>query len=162
MKRSLYASLIAVSCAAMANILPAQGVTTGSLQGRVTAKESGAPMTGVRVRALHMPSGTAYQGLTRLDGRFGIPGMRVGGPYTITATTIGYAPIEERNVTIQLGVATEVTFQIVPAAVQLAAVSVTAQSGGVLTASRTGAATVCRRGSGYSKMGSLATKNLAN
>ena len=145
MKRLLYASLIAVSCAAMANILPAQGVTTGSLQGRVTAKESGAPMTGVRVRALHMPSGTAYQGLTRLDGRFGIPGMRVGGPYTITATTIGYAPIEERNVTIQLGVATEVTFQIVPAAVQLAAVSVTAQSGGVLTASRTGAATTVSR-----------------
>ena len=145
MKRILSVSLLAVSLAAAASMLPAQGVTTGSLSGRVTQKQSGAAMTGVRVRAVHLPSGTAYQALTRPDGRFSIPGMRVGGPYNVTATTIGYAPQTEQNVTIQLGVAADVTFQIVPAAVQLAAVSVTAQSGGVLTASRTGAATTVSR-----------------
>ncbi len=145
MKKFFVASLVAVSLAAAATVLPAQGVTTGSLTGRVTAQASKEGVAGARVRALHLPSGTAYQALTRTDGRYTIPGMRVGGPYTITATTIGFAPRTETNVVIQLGVATEVSFVIVPAAVQLAAVSVTAQSGGVLSASRTGAATTIGR-----------------
>lgn len=145
MKKFFVASLLAVSFAAAASILPAQGVTTGSLTGRVTAQQSGEGLPGVRVRALHLPSGTAYQALSRADGRYSIPGMRVGGPYTITATTIGFAPKTQPNVAIQLGVATEVNFVIAPAAVQLAAVSVTAQSGGVLSASRTGAATTVSR-----------------
>ena len=38
MKRILYVSLFAVSLAAAASMLPAQGVTTGSLSGRVTQK----------------------------------------------------------------------------------------------------------------------------
>ena len=144
MKRFFVASLVAVAIAAAASILPAQ-VTTGSLTGRVTQKQSGAAMVGARVRAVHQPSGTAYQALTRSDGRFTIPGMRVGGPYTVTATTIGFAPHNQPNVMIQLGVTQEVTFEIVPAAVQLAAVSVTAQSAGVLSQARSGAATTVSR-----------------
>ena len=140
MKKIFVASLIAVSFAATATILPAQGVTTGSLTGRVTAQTSNEGVAGARVRALHLPSGTAYQALTRTDGRYTIPGMRVGGPYTVTSTTIGFAPRTQTNIAIQLGVTTEVNFVIAPAAVQLAAVSVTAQSGGVLSSSRTGAA----------------------
>ena len=145
MKKFFVGSLLAVSCAAAASILPAQGVTTGSLTGRVTAQQSGEGLPSVRVRALHLPSGTGYQAATRADGRYTIPGMRVGGPYTITATTIGFAPKTATNVSIQLGVTTEANFVISPAAVQLAAVSVTAQSGGVLSSSRTGAATTVSR-----------------
>jgi outer membrane receptor protein involved in Fe transport len=145
MQKFFVHSLVAVSLAAAASILPAQGVTTGSLTGRVTAQQSGEGLPSVRVRALHLPSGTAYQALSRADGRYTIPGMRVGGPYTVTATTIGFAPKTAPNVAIQLGVATELNFVIAPAAVQLAAVSVTAQSGGVLSSSRTGAATTVSR-----------------
>ena len=145
MKRLFVASLVAVGLAASAAILPAQGVTTGSLSGRVTTAQGAAAVAGARVRALHVPSGTAYQALTRADGRYSIPGMRVGGPYTITATTIGYAPQTRTGINIQLGVTAEENFAIAPVAVQLAAVSVTAQSGGVLSASRTGAATTVSR-----------------
>jgi Carboxypeptidase regulatory-like domain len=144
MKRIWFAALLAVGLTATATVSHAQ-VTTGSLTGRVSAKASATPLQGARVRALHVPSGTAYQAISRADGRFNIPGMRVGGPYTITATMIGFAPQEERNVVVQLGVSTEVTFQIATAAVQLTAVSVTAQSGGVLSASRNGAATTVGR-----------------
>ena len=144
MKRFLVGTLLAASMAATATMLPAQ-VTTGSMQGRVTAQQGGAGVPGVRVRALHTPSGTAYQALTRADGRYTIPGMRVGGPYSVTATTIGYAPQTENGLIVQLGVATEKNFVIAPAAVQLAAVSVTAQTGGVISQSRTGAATTVSR-----------------
>jgi hypothetical protein len=144
MKRFLVGSLLAACMAVSASVLPAQ-VTTGSMQGRVTAQQGGAGLPGVRVRALHTPSGTAYQALTRADGRYTIPGMRVGGPYSVTATTIGYAPQTENGLIVQLGVATEKNFVIAPAAVQLAAVSVTAQTGGVISQSRTGAATTVSR-----------------
>ena len=144
MKRFLVGTLLAASMAVTATMLPAQ-VTTGSMQGRVTAQQGGAGVPGVRVRALHTPSGTAYQALTRADGRYTIPGMRVGGPYSVTATTIGYAPQTENGLIVQLGVATEKNFVIAPAAVQLAAVSVTAQTGGVISQSRTGAATTVSR-----------------
>ncbi len=145
MKKFFVHSLVTAAFAAAASILPAQGVTTGALSGRVTAEQSGDGLPSVRVRALHLPSGTAYQVLTRADGRYIIPGMRVGGPYTITATTIGFSPKTAPNIAIQLGVATELNFVIAPAAVQLTAVSVTAQTGGVMSASRTGAATTVSR-----------------
>ena len=144
MKRFFVGTLLAASMAVSAAVLPAQ-VTTGSMQGRVTAQQGGAGLPNVRVRALHTPSGTAYQALTRADGRYTIPGMRVGGPYSVTATTIGFAPQTKNGQIVQLGVATEENFVIAPAAVQLAVVSVTAQTGGVISQSRTGAATTVSR-----------------
>jgi hypothetical protein len=144
MKNFFVGSLLAASMAVSATVLSAQ-VTTGSMQGRVTAQRGGAGVAGVRVRALHTPSGTAYQALTRVDGRYTIPGMRVGGPYSITATTIGFAPQTKNGLIVQLGVATEENFVIAPAAVQLATVSVTAETGGVLSSSRNGAATTISR-----------------
>ncbi len=145
MKRFFVLALLAACMATTATTAAAQGVTTGSLGGRVTAQQGGAGMAGARVRALHVPSGTAYQALTRADGRYNIPGMRVGGPYTVSANMIGFAPRQETGIIIQLGVQTEVNFTIAPAAVQLAAVSVTAVSGGVLSQSRSGAATTVSR-----------------
>src|SRR5687767_3856893 len=61
----------------------AQGVTTGILNGIVTDAES-RPVSGASVMAVHQPSGTRYEAVTRADGRFSIPGMRVGGPYAVT------------------------------------------------------------------------------
>ena len=145
MKRIFVLSLVAAALASSASSLVAQGVTTGSMAGRVTAQQGGAGIASARVRAVHQPSGTAYQALTRSDGRYTIPGMRVGGPYSVTASTIGYAPKTEQNVTVQLGVTTEVTFVVSTAAVQLAAVSVTAETGGVMSSSRNGAATTVSR-----------------
>ena len=144
MKKFLFASLVAVSCAVAATSLSAQ-VTTGALAGRVTAQQGGRGVAGVRIRALHVPSGTAYQAISRADGSYTVPGMRVGGPYTVTANTIGFAPQTRNDILIQLGVTSEASFVIVTAAVQLATVSVTAQTGGVLSGSRTGAATTVSR-----------------
>ncbi|MEO7714264.1 MAG: carboxypeptidase-like regulatory domain-containing protein, partial [Gemmatimonadaceae bacterium] len=102
-------SLLAVLLAVGASAANAQGVTTSSLTGTVL-NLGGAPVAGARVTAIHQPSGTTYQGITRTGGRFTIPGMRVGGPYTVTARIIGFSPEVRPNVFLSLGVASDLAF----------------------------------------------------
>src|SRR5258708_38288240 len=66
----------------------AQGVTAGAIAGSVR-DSTGGPLEGVRVVAVHGPSGSTYASVTRADGRFTIPGMRVGGPYKVSASRAG-------------------------------------------------------------------------
>src|SRR6266568_3451412 len=41
------------------------------------------------VIAIHEPSGTSYETVTRADGRFAMQNMRIGGPYTVTVNYVG-------------------------------------------------------------------------
>ena len=96
----------------------AQGVTTGALAGSVNdAAAAGRP--DVRVVAVHVPSGTTYEARTRADGRFTLPGMRVGGPYRVTATAIGFEADVREDVFVNLGQTTDLRFTMREAAVQL-------------------------------------------
>ena len=124
--------------------LSAQGITTSAINARVTDPQ-GIPREGARVVAVHQPSGTTYQSLTRADGRATLPGMRVGGPYRITATAIGTQPDVKEAIFISLGVATEIEFQLKSVPVMLGEVTVTGQSETVFSSHRTGAATSVAR-----------------
>jgi hypothetical protein len=123
-------------------------VTTGSLSGKVQ-NEAQAAVSGASVIAIHLPSGTTYETTTRADGRFVIVNMRVGGPYVVTVAFTGtgaaaFAPQTQENVEINLGVATDVTFDVKNIAVS-ETVTVTAQSDTVFSSGRTGAATSVNR-----------------
>ena len=72
----------------MAKNVSAQGVTTASVNGIVT--DAKGPIPGATVSITHMPTGTVYSTVTRTDGRFNLPNLRVGGPYTFKVTFIGY------------------------------------------------------------------------
>ena len=63
-------------------------VTSSSMSGRVTDVDG--PVMGATVVAIHVPSGTKYGTITNDEGRFNLPGMRVGGPYTVDVSYIGY------------------------------------------------------------------------
>lgn len=83
-----------------ATIMQAQ-VTTSSMGGRVSDAEGA--VIGATVIATHTPSGTTYGTVTNLEGRFNLNGMRVGGPYTVTVTFIGYGAFTQNNITLSLG-----------------------------------------------------------
>ena len=83
-----------------ATILQAQ-VTTSDMSGRVTDAEG--PVIGATVVATHTPSGTRYGTVTNNDGRFNLPGMRVGGPYSVEVSYIGYGQNTTSDITIKLG-----------------------------------------------------------
>lgn len=119
-------------------------VTTASVVGTVR-DAAGAPKEGARVVAVHGPSGTTYQATTRADGRFTMPGMRVGGPYTVRAMLLGNEPDVKQAIFLTLGVATELNFELKTAAVQLAEIRVTGESETIFSSERTGAATAVNR-----------------
>ena len=120
--------------------LPAQGVTTSALQGVVT-DQTGSPLALANVVAEHQPSGTQYRAVVRPGGAYNIPNMRVGGPYRVSVSAIGFQPLAEENVFLSLGQTQRVDFRLQRAAVQLEEVSVTAELDPVLNSGRTGAAT---------------------
>jgi hypothetical protein len=121
----------------------AQGVTTGSITGVVLDAQKQA-VPGASVVALHEPSGTRYEATTRADGRFSLPGMRVGGPYTVTATLSGFQPQTIKDVIVSLGVASDLALTLGQAAIT-EEVTVTAQTSEVFSSARTGAATSVSR-----------------
>ncbi|RPI51496.1 MAG: carboxypeptidase regulatory-like domain-containing protein, partial [Acidobacteria bacterium] len=124
----------------------AQGVTTGSMAGLVSGAQ-GQPVVGASVIAIHEPSGSSYEATTRADGRYSIPNMRVGGPYTIQVIYVGgagggaaFAPKTVENITVNLGVTTDVNVTV-EAITVAETVEVTGQSDPVFASTRTGAAT---------------------
>ena len=76
-------------------------VTTSSMSGRVSDDEG--PVIGATVIATHTPSGTTYGTVTNLEGRYNLNGMRVGGPYTVEISYIGYGTSSTDGVTLGLG-----------------------------------------------------------
>src|SRR5213082_739754 len=132
-------------CAAVVVLAPvramtAQGVTTAAVAGVVT-DSSGAPLDGARVIAVHRPSGTEYAAVTRADGRFTIPGMRVGGPYRVRVALVGYRREVQDQIQLTLGGTADLRFALTRATLELEPVTVTATSNPVFSAERTGAAT---------------------
>ncbi|MCC7043703.1 MAG: TonB-dependent receptor, partial [Acidobacteria bacterium] len=126
-------------------------VTTASIAGIVNDAQ-GQAMPGVTVVAVHQPSGSTYTAVTRGDGRYTIPGMRVGGPYEVTASLAGFQTQVRGDVNLSLGVATDVDFVLGLAAVQ-ETVTVSAVADPVFSSTRTGAATAVSR----ADIGSLPT-----
>jgi outer membrane receptor protein involved in Fe transport len=126
--------------------LAAQGVTTTAINGIVSdaAGADGGAITDANVVAVHEPSGTTYRAQTRSGGVFNIPNMRVGGPYRITATAIGFELESETIDNLNLAENRRVDFQLTRQAVQLEELEVTAAEDEVLNGGRTGAATFIR------------------
>ena len=91
----LMLSLVAF-CAASAQ------VTTSGMNGTVT-DESGAPLLGATVIAVHTPSGTTYGVVTNANGYYNLQGLRAGGPYKLTVSFVGYQTVEFTDLQLPLG-----------------------------------------------------------
>lgn len=117
-----------------------QGTTTATVVGLVE-DANGEPLPGASVRAVHQPSGTTYGTATGADGRFSLPNVRVGGPYRIVTSFVGYGEEVKENITLALGQTINLPFVLREGNVQLDDVIVTAERGQILNGERTGADT---------------------
>ena len=80
----------------------AQNATSANIFGQVVDAK-GVPVPGAVVAAKHEPSGSVYGVETREDGRFNLPNVRIGGPYTITVTQVGSKPVSTSDIFLSLG-----------------------------------------------------------
>ncbi|MET0254940.1 MAG: carboxypeptidase-like regulatory domain-containing protein, partial [Luteibacter sp.] len=90
---------VAIASLLVAGAAQAQN-TSSSMSGRILGTD-GAPAAGATVQIVHVPSGTTRVVTTDADGRFRAQGLRVGGPFDVTAKTAsGFA--ERDDVFLQL------------------------------------------------------------
>ena len=127
------------SCLALVSAGWAQSSTTGALAGSVVAEEDSSALPGAQITAVHEPTGTRASGLTRSDGRFTIPNLRVGGPYAVTAAFDGFRDRVATGIFVKLGETTNLSFKL-----QLDSIAetvlVVGESSPLINPGRTGAA----------------------
>jgi len=131
-------SILALALCAVVLTTPAlhAQVTTGNIAGTVT-DQTGAALPGVTVEAIHEPTGTRYQTVSEVGGRFVIPNVRVGGPYKLTATLEGFKPTTQTNLNVNLGTTIEVPVKLALASVS-EAITVTAKTDEIINPGHTG------------------------
>lgn len=117
-----------------------QGVTTSSISGAITDTKNEA-LPGATVIAVHTPSGTQYGTTTNSSGQYSFPAVRIGGPYTLTFSYVGFQDQKVENLYANLGTAANATIKLVEEGKQLTEVVVTASRSSVINSNRTGAAT---------------------
>jgi hypothetical protein len=118
----------------------AQGSTTAALAGTVV-DEKGQGLPGASVIAVHEPTGSRYGGSTRADGRYNIVNMRVGGPYKITVSFVGYKNAVQSGIVLTLAQELRQNFKLEVNQSQLEEVKVVASRSSIINSGRTGAAT---------------------
>ncbi|MHA6247029.1 TonB-dependent receptor [Pontibacter sp. CAU 1760] len=115
-------------------------VTTSSINGSIQSV-NGEALIGATVRATHQPSGTNYGTTTNTEGRFSIPNARIGGPYQIEISYVGFSPKTYNGIDLKLGQAYVLNAKLAESGTSLQEVNVTADRTSVFNSSKTGAAT---------------------
>ena len=116
-------------------------VTTSGMSGKVTIDTAkGESVIGANVLVVHEPSGTRYQAITNVDGRFNIQGMRPGGPYVVTVSYIGFQSKTLHGINLVLGETYNLAVWLSENANELAEVTIT-EKASKFSAERTGAST---------------------
>ncbi|PJJ79991.1 TonB-dependent receptor [Mucilaginibacter auburnensis] len=110
-------------------------VTSAVITGKATDQKNNA-LPGVNITVVNTGTGTRYAIQTNAEGRYTIANVTPGGPYTITATYVGFKKQEQSDITLSLGSATY-NFTLPDESTQLQTVVVRSSSGSTKTGSST-------------------------
>ncbi|PPK84366.1 carboxypeptidase family protein [Neolewinella xylanilytica] len=121
------------------NLLSAQA-TTAALGGQI-ADTDGVGLPGATVLAIHEPTGTRYGTTAQDDGYYNLNNLRVGGPYTVTVSYIGFGEEVLSDLQLKLGLKRQLDFTLATDGETLDEIVVSAGQNSVINSDRTGAAT---------------------
>lgn len=119
-------------------------VTTASISGKVTDGQN-EPLIGATVKAVHTPTGTVYNTITRSDGRFTFQSLRIGGPYVLEISYVGFNPLKQSGINLSLGQELNLNFAMNEDSKLLEEVVVMGSKNPIISGSRTGAQEIITR-----------------
>jgi hypothetical protein len=114
-------------------------ITTSSLSG-VVKNEKGETLVGATVHAVHQPTGSEYRATTNKTGVYSIPAVRVGGPYLIHVSYVGYRKAELTDINTLLGVTSNVDVTLISESKELKEVTIVGTRNNLFSKDKTGAA----------------------
>jgi hypothetical protein len=117
-----------------------QGVTTSAIKGKIVDSK-GEPIFAANVVAEHLPSGAQYGTITQEDGRFNIRNMRIGGPYKVSVSFIGYHTAEQTEIYLQLNKTSEIDIGMKESVEMMDEIVITYDADGLINSDRTGTMT---------------------
>jgi len=120
MDRYVVSSLVSLLAVVLIAVPVASAQSTGTVTGRVTEAESGAPLPGVNVILPELDRGAA----TNENGRFRLGDVPTGS-HRLDARFVGYAPAT-RTVMVTAGATTQVKMSLRPESVEMTGIQVTA------------------------------------
>jgi hypothetical protein len=118
--------------------------TTSSIKGTVKSSDTEL-LPGATILAIHTPTGSKYSALTNADGRFNMLNMRVGGPYKVVISFVGFQSQTYNEVYLELGKAFSIDAILKDESQQLNEVKIVSSKNKVFTSGRTGAETTIGR-----------------
>jgi hypothetical protein len=114
-------------------------VTTATLSG-IVKNQAGQALPGATVKVAFNDAGINKGLITKSDGSFLVPNLRVGGPYTVTVSFTGFATLTASDIYLNLGQNTALDLRLNEAAGKLNEVVISGRST-IFNDQRTGAST---------------------
>lgn len=114
--------------------------TTASVNGRIVDSQGGG-LIGATVQAVHTPTGTYYGTSAQNDGYYTLSNLRIGGPYVVTVSYLGYKTEEIGGIELKLGEKRSLNVLLAEDGETLDEVVVSARKNSIINSERTGAAT---------------------
>jgi hypothetical protein len=115
-------------------------VTTATLGG-IIKDSKGAGLEAATVTVEYPDAGIKQVLITRSDGRFTVPNLRVGGPYRVTVDHVSHAQAVSENIFLELGLNNTIEFTLQDKTTELGGVTVSASGAKIFDNKRTGAST---------------------
>ena len=134
MKKAIMMSLLSL----FVTITSFGQITNSTLSG-VVKNEKGEVLVGATVHAVHQPTGSEYKSSSNKSGVYTIPAVRVGGPYVIHVSYVGYKKNEVTDINTALGLTTNVNFVLIEDSKSLKEVVVVGTKNNVFSKDKTGA-----------------------
>jgi len=121
----------------MFSIVAKSQETTAEISGTISDATGALP--NVIVTAVHVPTGTKYMTTTRNDGRYNLPNVKIGGPYTLSTSFVGYKSETASDIILNLGQTYKQNFKLVDQQTLLGEIVVQSSSNDkTFSSSRTG------------------------
>ena len=117
--------------------------TTSKITGTITEK-AGEALFGANIIALHTPTGTISGTTAQINGRYTLSNLRIGGPYTITISYVGFETQKITKVFLTLGKTTNIDAVLSDDTNMLDEIVISSGKNTVFNNGRTGAQTSIR------------------